>query len=875
MTQAVSINTPNEILQISTIGDVFIDSNTTITFGASYSQPKGVQFNDASIILVGNWSLNIQAATGVSFKDSNCQISGYAPLFADIYLQQGTFSTSNLTFIAGYFDTAPNVFALSTPGYSNLTAISMQNGYAEAFASFLLFSAVPVDTIQMQDMTFYGNGTGGIIVSAAAPVPVRALFLNSTIVVGVDMASNSFLQATPSEIFLVDDTYFEGPLQISGTNSSSSKLAWFNSGALLSDVQFATFNELIFQDVAFLQATISIPSGNKLVIDSFSSEYSVYMINIDGEITMGDLYSFDSDWALNTGAAGSVSLVSATFERNDTFGPGKVEIDSAYTLIYDSDFYQYQGSLRPMLRMSAIRASSNPVLHISAYVDGLEFVFASNLNFSMDGFASITYALIGNGGFLESNGNLMFVSDPDYGYPVIVRDVSVVKSPAQGATSLISVAVWWPYGWAANFTETAPFDPYEHHFEVQMENGDIGDAIDTTKVVGLLTGPGMVGNEFIDYVPTIYDDAYGFGGSVLTSVPREVHYQVSSFTCPNGCNNQGICVGVNTCACSPTFSGYSCGCSNLPADVYCSENEDYFWEISNSIAVASGNEFAFPDKTGAKSSGGVLNRGSFLLKNAFYDFSGPIVNQGSMHINTGVSQVRDASGKCVFVTSARTSSPTLKLGAGSSLTVNLDLSQSSNASCPKPFNGIGNGTRRDAYSEFFESSADFASPIAKRNALLSAASPVSSSQGASSGGQAAKGKATFDVDSSSLTGGKLVINLSGPISKTVELKLINSRNATDGKAISANTATPLAVEVNTAPGVCASVTSRASLVSVIASSCPESPAPGHAPSKAKWIQWGIPVIVVSSIALVAIFLVILVLTVPAVRHFFRPYADSG
>jgi len=840
----VSINAPGFALDINTIGDVLFDSNATIMFGSASSPPIHVLVIQASIILVGSSHLSFSGDQAVTFQDSFFAISGPIPLFGELTLSGGSFVTSNLTFQAMYYNLPPDVFTLTVPSSSSLQTIGMENGYADSFNNFLVLNVPSINTLFINNMTFFGDQTGGLVIgSASQTIPVVDVVVNGSGILGMSTAIPSALAVSPNSSMVFTETYFSGSLSVTAINSSGTTMTWLHTDSSDSFLNFASFYQVVFLDVSFLRTNLSLPSGGDHLVSGLETSFSTYFVNVNGNIFLEDLYSYACAYTLQTGLSGSVQIASSSFMRNDSQFIGYVKADSSYVFVYDTDMYQYYQSPGAMLFLSNRRATSNPLLHIDAAIDAIDFNVPLGFNYSVEGSLAITYALTGNGGVVELNGNLIFVADPVLGMPVEVDGVHIVKSPTPGAISLITAAVWWASGGAANFSALSSLNPSEHNLEVIIANGYTTDPIDGSQLVGLFSGPGVVysAQGFIDVIPTLYNAQYGFGGSAL-NFPSNISYNVTSFTCPSDCNGQtnGACVGANTCNCTGIFSGYTCACSNLPADVACSEDADLMWDITNSVVVGHGAQFVFPDGTGAMSNSGVTNQGTFIMKNALYDFPGLIANYGHMEITSGVTQVMDIYGRCVFVTSARMSSSTLNLATGASLTMHIDLSQASTSICP-PFKG---------------------------NTSTTATSVI---RGASSG-RASKIRSTFDMDSSSLSGGTLVINLSGPISSTVELKLITSRNATDQKSLAANTSTPLLVQVNAPPGTCATVTNLPNLVSLLATSCPT---PSTHPSKSTtWIQWGIPVIIIASLAILVLVIVIIALTVPTVNQFFRPYANS-
>lgn len=660
-----------------------------------------------------------------------------------------------------------------------------------------------------------------------------------------------------------------------------------------------------FQYVEFVGNYIdgyTIKVGDPVPALTFESHSDVFFSSNGNEFAATASVWFDDLYSENLYLKATSGSDGYTAEATFTYC-SMLRDDGALTpdQIIARDVFVYESYWLPLRPYSSIipvlTIHSDPphitTVHGNAIIDALEWgCNAGSCVFSNEAELHFSKSMRSNAFNVTvyNNGILAFHSDSETCQPTSISGLKILPPTDPASVSVFSTYVWSLGATCAGFymQNSVIFDQADHLLEVVIENGEIGSPVDGSSPIQLvkvnaLTNPGYVNNPWGAVYPSEafpFDPEYNFTGThstITTTNAHILHYNVTSFFCAKACSGNGQCVGVDTCSCDPTYSGYTCGCHNLPTDVYCSADEDDLWLTPSDLLIGSSSSFEFPDQVGGDINGTLTNGGILRLNDARYDIAGALKNNGEIKIVSTVSQVRNGTATnngCIFVPTSRSFAKDITLSQGSIINVELDLASASTSKCPS-----ADPQRNPIFSTPIANT-----PTAKRDSFdiiraittkranleMSSSSSRSINPNAASNSRASKSKSLLEAENSRSVNGTMKVTITTPPSEQITMTLFASRNATNSKGVD-NTA-QLLVEVSAPAGTCTTLQQKPNLVILFASPCANTPETSPSKQgKLKWYYYGAPIIAVAG--LLFIFL-ILVFTVPAVRRVVLPYSGA-
>jgi hypothetical protein len=878
-------------LTVSTIGPVQFDGSYRMQFGNSTHPVGSFTLQDAEIEVahVNTNGLFIHAATGFTMSNVTIQIP-YSESGPVAHVEMGADSglvLEKVHFAPYYYPTNFLELVIDTT-LDHFTVTDCLIAGSDS-ADFLVNLNTPlqIGTIQVTN-TIFGGESGSLVFDT---VGNSEMLVEDLIMTDCDFSprGNGILGALkPKRVHISNNNFAGLQLLVERTDGELFE-CWYN--------EFGPSSALTGAGYAQVNLFANFYDGSDYVsfsAETFWSQYDQvqnvpdYSVDAYSYAVIDSAYFRDSQLSIDGGESlePEVYITYTIFERYSS--SATVVLTSKDITLHESEFYDYAQTSN-IMRLYTVDAEARAIpIYGSAVIAGLqiETLDATYINY---GFLSITKGLVAfSNASIYNSGILAFIAHPVTSAPVSSEDIHI-KGPHNPASesSVIAAVVWKTgdaSGEAAMSIYSGSLDPTEHFLEVIIENGDTTEPVNGSAPLVLMRGIMSAGN-FSAVYPSeeyAYDLEKGFTGYVNlgTSLGEPAFfYHVTSYSCPNDCSGHGSCLGVNSCECNPTYSGYSCGCHDLPANIYCRDDVDNFWSTDADLSVDDSGSFEFPDGTGGNVNGSVVNNGRLTLKGATYDVSGALLNNGQLTIISTISQVRNTTvgdssqAGCVYVPTSRSFAKQLQLKPGSNITVEIDMASAASSTCPNG-NPSTNpvfrtpDTTSSAAGRRRDPKRDAKAFLLEKRALLglafTSALPSSSSATVS---KAAKSKAMLEADSTSVNGSTMIVNLRTAPTENVEITLLASRNAT------ADTV-PLLVKVNSQPGTCTSVSNKPNLVVLFAGPCGASPPGPASPNKntVKWYYYAAPIIAV--VAVIAI-LVIIVLTVPSVRNFFNPYKGSN
>lgn len=332
-------------------------------------------------------------------------------------------------------------------------------------------------------------------------------------------------------------------------------------------------------------------------------------------------------------------------------------------------------------------------------------------------------------------------------------------------------------------------------------------------------------------------------------VDRVLLIEVGGVTCSPTCQNGGTCIGLDICSCTTGWGGVGCACStaNLPSFVTCGATQLLSWVINSSVTLEQ--SLVLPSGVGlvvqgdlALAAGGSLE----LSSTSTVEVQGSLSNSG---------------GSIVIQPYTTASTSSLSPSGGSK---RADVPTAAPESTPSASNCTFNISSYITTQHLNLSSSSNITVVINMTSLIEY-------YGSDSGVECLATNAIINVTDSSAIDGYINVIIIGSDSQTrAQAEVISS-----GDTSSSSIGTGMTLKSSTSSSSsCSSITGSSGIVSVFVNPCSGTNPDGTANPNGralKWYYYGIPII---AVAVIAVIVAIVILSVPKFRNSVAPYRGT-